>query len=854
MKVIIKIFTVVLSLAIISLLFAGKFREAQATSHCNPSSRSARCEPQPNGACNPVCANGWTSGSCPAGVYNCSDVPAECSCGNGAAPCYKFEAVCGSPCNDSHPNECGQGTGLVCAQDFGRGRVCWKSSCETSPTPTPTPALPPPSCVNLSTTQPTAGTVVVTCKGSSGTVDNHFRYSADSGSTWNYRNAFTNDSLGNSSSVTLNLSPASYNFECRSCSTGTATTAPGCSGWGGVCSGNLTVQGNPPTCTVNPVGCVERGTPVTFSATSTNSTRMGIYKRTLAPGTWSTVADTGTCNPYSGSCSGSTIFDSTGEYEVVCNAYNDNGLTCSGNPWCDYNPSPNQPPISCPGVTDCTSNDRVRVTVVDSCAPPALTCQSLYAGATDLRIGGSISLGCVASETPNHANLRYSIDGGTWSSPIIGTPNFGNLTSFNHTFNQGGQHIFQCQVCSSSTACTAWDNSACQLSVNVPVTPTPPTITITPSITPPTSSITPTPPTDCINLGIDEHSNENLSNLIKIQLTPTKNITLFRTLTCAGDGICDVEGMDNRPGEKNIVYFVANKTTNKIYTVDTRDNSATVNPVVTLQDNRRYEGLSFRPGDAPNFVWGGSPNSGNSPGLYKINLTDGSAAPKGGIEGSSIYTKSITWNNDGTKLYVSTHTHLLAFDYNLANDTLNQTRGFSIALPGGNTDAMDMTDDGYIVGSYKSGGELVFYFLNPVLNPAASALQNAQAAGQLYQVSLTDYNNQLALTGSSFNNLDAFVWLCGNNPSPPSPTPATSVGTPAITANINPASLSNAAWEAMINDSLGGTCDAACLSRRISETFSCHVPGLQKQTCDPTRGECQIFTPPCYFQNVGTPI
>lgn len=47
-----------------------------------------------------------------------------------------------------------------------------------------------------------------------------------------------------------------------------------------------------------------------------------------------------------------------------------------------------------------------------------------------------------------------------------------------------------------------------------------------------------------------------------------------------------------------------------------------------------------------------------------------------------------------------------------------------------------------------------------------------------------------------------------------------------------------------------GTCSALDVSKWISE-IACHVPGLQQQTCDPTKGECQmLFVPPCLYKNV----
>ena len=281
------------------------------------------------------------------------------------------------------------------------------------------------------------------------------------------------------------------------------------------------------------------------------------------------------------------------------------------------------------------------------------------------------------------------------------------------------------------------------------------TVTITPTITPPiTVTVTPTPGAECVNYGIDEHSGSN-SNIISIQLTPIKKIELVKNLTCAA-GICDVEGMDN---VGDTVYLVANQNSPKIYTLRLTPPPPTL-PIVVALSNKSYEGLSFFPGES-SFVWGGSRNSS----IYKIDLSNGSEIEK--ISGI-IDIKTIQWNNLGTILYAATGktspNTLRAFNYNASTQTLTNT-GYNVTLPG-RVDAMDMTDDGYLVLGYRSGGELIFTFFNPV---------TGQPAGPPYAASLTTYNAQLSSSlvaagyspgtvDTSFNNLDAFTWLCGNAP------------------------------------------------------------------------------------------
>lgn len=64
------------------------------------------------------------------------------------------------------------------------------------------------------------------------------------------------------------------------------------------------------------------------------------------------------------------------------------------------------------------------------------------------------------------------------------------------------------------------------------------------------------------------------------------------------------------------------------------------------------------------------------------------------------------------------------------------------------------------------------------------------------------------------------------------------------------AGITNQEFAAQIQCYANATCTALDVSRWISE-IACHVPGLQQQTCDPTRGECQMLTvPPCLYRSV----
>jgi len=282
------------------------------------------------------------------------------------------------------------------------------------------------------------------------------------------------------------------------------------------------------------------------------------------------------------------------------------------------------------------------------------------------------------------------------------------------------------------------------------ITPTPPKITRTRTPTPPKITRTPTPPpppVGCANYGIDEHSGEELSNIIKIIVSPSKDVSLVNTLYCSSDGICDAEAMDNKG---STVYLVGNKNSPALYTVNkTKDGRPKVFKIANL--NRKYEGLSFRPGDASSLVWGGS-RDGN---IYKLNLS-GTTIKNYGPAGGTI--KTITWNNNGSKLFVSTGNKLLSFTYDPTSDTLTKDNNFNASLPGG-TDGMDMTTDGYIVGGYKSGGDLIMYFCKPDI------ANNTCPVATRQRVPLASYNSTLLTTQNTpYNNLDAFTWLCGSKP------------------------------------------------------------------------------------------
>ena len=291
------------------------------------------------------------------------------------------------------------------------------------------------------------------------------------------------------------------------------------------------------------------------------------------------------------------------------------------------------------------------------------------------------------------------------------------------------------------------------------VTPTPTrTPTITPTKPPPTRTPTrtPTPPGGCVNYGIDEYSQGDCFNVLKIDLS-NNTIERKQTYYCKTQNICDGESMDNYGSTP---YLFAAKDKPAIYTVKPDGSLVTK---IGLKVGKHYEGITFRKQDNnQNTIWGGSLNNG----IDKINLLTGSIIKS--YPGTSMEIKSMVWDNSGTYLYVSQRTadrctRLQRFYYDSAKDTLTK-QSFDKSMPGctlGRTDAMDMTTDGYIVGGYKSGQNLIFYFCDPLID-ATSCKQVSYRT-----ISLSSYNAALStnkICAQSFINLDGFTWMCGKKP------------------------------------------------------------------------------------------
>ena len=201
-------------------------------------------------------------------------------------------------------------------------------------------------------------------------------------------------------------------------------------------------------------------------------------------------------------------------------------------------------PVS-PNSVSCTHSVNIQVTTTTTPTPspspttPApYSCQGLISDFAPLTVGSTTALSCFASLAPgglDHANFRYSINGGTTWSSTINRKLVNETAIYNHTYQQTGSHIFQCQICrySNDSDCTAWGgvNNVCQLTRTVPPPPTTPT---------PTPSITPTPgsPSKCSKICRSEFGAQGLTRSSCSDFTPPGCVFASQSGKCKLSCVC----------------------------------------------------------------------------------------------------------------------------------------------------------------------------------------------------------------------------------------------------------------------------------------------------------------------------
>lgn len=222
------------------------------------------------------------------------------------------------------------------------------------------------------------------------------------------------------------------------------------------------------------------------------------------------------------------------------------------------------------------------------------------------------------------------------------------------------------------------------------------------TIKPPTTG-TPPPPTTggCVSFGIDEHSNQNLSNIVSIDNTLTV-VKKLATHSAATDGVYNIEGMDNHPATGEI-YAVANSNHN-LYKVNKTNGSLTL--AGRLNPQIKFSDLAFKK-DGTLYGWS------KGKGLYQISL-NGTATL---VQASNLSdVEGIAWDNSGLYMYLSRTpsgtTSYQLWQYNPTAATKIVRYG---TLPR-DTDTLDFAPSnykgGYLMGAYETSSGVNFYSYN----------------------------------------------------------------------------------------------------------------------------------------------
>ena len=287
--------------------------------------------------------------------------------------------ACNGDCT-LYPGNCD--TGLSCV-----GNVC------KPPSPTCTGAYP-----EVTVTNRTTGSFVVTATGvTNATSVVFYVWSSinDQDDLWPTNGVYPGVNQGSGVwNATINLNNHSagagtinvhvYKFNCGYQALDSDT-------WCG--TANFEIDQTPPTCTVSGPTTNCRGASATYSVvgSDTNYTEGQVWKAPAGTQSWANI-----CDPASGNCSGSTTFSPSGNYDVVCNAFDSAGNQCSGNPT----------PQS--GWADCGAASRMAVTVTDP--PPAVACPNYcgYVGGDVVPNGDCTTTTCPAvpdNAAPNVPNI-----------------------------------------------------------------------------------------------------------------------------------------------------------------------------------------------------------------------------------------------------------------------------------------------------------------------------------------------------------------------------------------------------------------------------------------------------------------
>jgi hypothetical protein len=238
--------------------------------------------------------------------------------------------------------------------------------------------------------------------------------------------------------------------------------------------------------------------------------------------------------------------------------------------------------------------------------------------------------------------------------------------------------------------------------------------------------------------------------------------TVAKTKTLIGSAYNNdvFEDLDIDPSTK-ILYSFANNgasspysiSSGHLYRIDSTNGKAFDVGDANTSD---VEAISFRPGDTTN-IWFWEEQDG----LYRINKTNVSGKTKVKSSPNSDDFQGMTWNNDGSKLYLSTETgHFWQYDPSTNNMTDLASN------MGTDNDSMNMRPDGHIMSSVEGSGTNITLF---AYDPIAKAKVGTE---------------DIIINAAQYD-FEGLVWpdWCGNPKIPSTPTP---IATPTPTAAPQP--------------------------------------------------------------------
>jgi RNA polymerase sigma factor (sigma-70 family) len=254
----------------------------------------------------------------------------------------------------------------------------------------------------------------------------------------------------------------------------------------------------------------------------------------------------------------------------------------------------------------------------------------------------------------------------------------------------------------TSTATATMTSTATATMTSTPATATPtPSPTARPVVTPvetssATATATPTPVSDgsCLVYGI-HHIGRNTSQLVTLD-------TAAAALAEIGAPYAGLnfQGMDRDPVTGKL-WLVADRDgtpPGHVYTLDPATHTLTA---IGASGFRDLTGISRRPTDGTLWAWA------RGDGLLRIDEATGAGTL---VTRSDVQMDDLTWNSDGTWLYLTEQKTLWVYD-----SATGLLRKQATNLPG-RTDAIDVQRDGLLVGTTHRSASADIYTYDPSTN------------------------------------------------------------------------------------------------------------------------------------------